>query len=249
MPDQIVNFSGGKDSTALLHMMLARREPIAAVVYFDTGWEFPEINDHLIEVERKTGLTITRLAPEEPFDRWLTARPIRSMQDRPKEGIPKGAIHKIGLGWPTPNRRWCTANKRDRLDRYASWFTAPVQLIGIASDERQRIPPAAPRKWPRRYPLVEWGVTEAAALEYCRQLGYTWGGLYELFDRVSCYTCPLGGKTKMRVLRKHRPVLWQRILDLDRRIPPPNRGFIKYETAHDLERQFALEDAQCSLFE
>ena len=38
-----VSVSGGKDSTALLLMMLERNMPIDCVLWADTGMEFPEM--------------------------------------------------------------------------------------------------------------------------------------------------------------------------------------------------------------
>ena len=68
---QIVSFSGGKDSTAMLHMMLDRGEPVDHVIWFDTGWEFPEMAEHVKEVAYKTGLEITCVRPDHSFDYWM----------------------------------------------------------------------------------------------------------------------------------------------------------------------------------
>ena len=37
--NNVISLSGGKDSTAMLHMMLERGESIHSVLFFDTGWE------------------------------------------------------------------------------------------------------------------------------------------------------------------------------------------------------------------
>ena len=47
----IVSFSGGKDSTAMLLMMLQKNMPIDEIVFCDTGMEFPEMYDHIHAVE------------------------------------------------------------------------------------------------------------------------------------------------------------------------------------------------------
>jgi hypothetical protein len=46
-----VSLSGGKDSTALLLLMIERGMPIDAVISADTGMEFPEMYDHLAKVD------------------------------------------------------------------------------------------------------------------------------------------------------------------------------------------------------
>ena len=50
--NNVISLSGGKDSTAMLHMMLERGESVHSAVFFDTGWEFPEMEAHIDEVER-----------------------------------------------------------------------------------------------------------------------------------------------------------------------------------------------------
>ena len=44
-----ISLSGGKDSTAMLNIMLGRGESIHSAVFFDTGWEFPEMLEHIIK--------------------------------------------------------------------------------------------------------------------------------------------------------------------------------------------------------
>ena len=45
----------------------------------------------------------------------------------------------------------------------------------------------------------------------------TGGGLYTIFDRVSCWCCPLQSLEDFRKLYKHFPDLWAELLDMDRR--------------------------------
>lgn len=43
----IVQFSGGKDSTAMLNLMLEKGMQIDEVVFFDTGWEFDSVYQNI----------------------------------------------------------------------------------------------------------------------------------------------------------------------------------------------------------
>ncbi len=61
------------------------------------------------------------------------------------------------------------------------------------------------------YPLIEWNMTERDCLQYCYERGFTWGGLYEIFHRVSCWCCPLQSFEELRKLRKHFPELWKQL--------------------------------------
>lgn len=240
MPDQIVNFSGGKDSTAMLHLMIERNEPIAAVVFFDGGWEFTEVYDHLDLVEQKTGLKINRIKPDRAFTEWMFHRPIRTKRDN---AIAKrGEVHRIGKGWPRYNSRWCTGIKGRHIESFSKWYASPVNCIGFASDEPSRSQRDASYALPTRYPLIEYGISEADALAYCKSLGYHWNGLYDVFDRVSCWCCPLGGEKYFRKLRKHRPQLWQQMIDWQLQMPDHSAYIYNRKSVLDWELKFLEED-------
>jgi 3'-phosphoadenosine 5'-phosphosulfate sulfotransferase (PAPS reductase)/FAD synthetase len=93
----------------------------------------------------------------------------------------------------------------------------------------------------QRYPLVEWGVTEADALAYCYKRGFTWGGLYHFFSRVSCFCCPLQPLDELRTLRGYFPDLWQRMLVMESWLPENRRRF-KDSSVSALDARFAAEE-------
>ncbi|WP_347563700.1 hypothetical protein [Pseudoflavonifractor sp. 524-17] len=100
-----------------------------------------------------------------------------------------------------------------------------------------------------RYPLVEWNITEAQALQICYDQGFDFGGLYEIYHRASCWCCPLQRTGELRKLRRHHPELWARLLDMDRRAramfgPVPLGQFKQNWSTAELEARFAREEAQ-----
>ena len=222
--NQIVSLSGGKDSTAMLLMMLERNEPIHSVVWFDTGWEFPEMYPHIEKLEKYTGINVLRLKYHKTFDDMM----------------------RKWNKWPSPMQRWCTSVKRDTLKKYSNSVGKGIKCIGFASDETKRTDSKSVSK-KTRFPLIEYDVTEAEALKYCKDRGFDWSGLYDVFDRVSCFCCPLGGLRDARKLRKHYPLLWKRVLEMDKWLNP-NGGYIGYASAHDLDERFRLEDCQMNMF-
>jgi 3'-phosphoadenosine 5'-phosphosulfate sulfotransferase (PAPS reductase)/FAD synthetase len=131
----------------------------------------------------------------------------------------------------------------DALNRGVS--PESVSYVGITLDEADRTLKniADKKRMIKKYPLIEWGITEADALEYCYAQGFTWGGLYKHFRRVSCYCCPLQRIGELRKLRKYYPEQWAQMLEWDSQIQN-NRGFRGYDTVADLEAYFAYEDAQ-----
>ena len=61
-----VSLSGGKDSSAMLLLMIERGMPIDMVLSADTGMEFPEMYAHLAKLDehlyRERGIHILRCA-------------------------------------------------------------------------------------------------------------------------------------------------------------------------------------------
>ena len=95
-----------------------------------------------------------------------------------------------GYGWPGMKVRWCTGQLTTHLiskevNRLKKEKDA-LHYIGIAADEAHR----GKDDPQNRYPLVEWGITEAQALQLCYNRGYDWGGLYEIYRRASCWCFP-----------------------------------------------------------
>ena len=245
-PNYIVSLSGGKDSTAMLLMMLERGETVHSAIFFDTGWEFPEMYPHIDRLKKKTGVKIVHLKPKKSFDYWLYERPVVA-----SKGPQKGKIYRIGNGWPSPLRRWCTREKTHAIRRYLKDIPNSVSCIGFAADESHRATRSANMQTVNgvtRFPLIEWGITESQAIKYCIDRGYKWGGLYDVFNRVSCFCCPLQRLSELRKLRQHYPDIWAKMLKMDKNIQYHNRGFKGYKTVHDLENRFAEEDRQMDLF-
>ena len=217
--------------------------PLDEIVFFDTGWEFQQMYEHIAKFEAYTGLTVTRLHPRQSFTYWMLERPVVA-----RKGPLNGQVHRIGNGWPSPSRRWCTREKVDTIERHCG---DAVHYLGIAADEAHRMDGVtlSKRSHVCRYPLYEWDMSEADALAYCKARGFDWGGLYELFHHVSCYCCPLQRIGQLKTLRREFPALWAQMLEWDEQIGAHNRGFRGYDTVHDLEARFALEDRQLPLFQ
>ena len=228
----VASFSGGKDSTAMVLRLIEEDWPLDEIVFFDWGVEFPEMYDHIDKVENYIGRKITRLNPRRSFiDEMLNRNPLESSK-------------RTWTGWPSPFIRWCTSIKADAMIRYSG---ESMQYIGIALDEAARRNSHYLKKEQNLFPLIKWKMNESDCLAYCQNRGFTWGGLYDVFPRVSCYCCPLQRITDLRNLRQHYPDLWQQMLSMDTELGKPNRGFEHYNTVHDLERRFAAEDRQMSL--
>ena len=243
-----VNCSGGKDSTCLLLLMIEKEMPIDVVFMADTEHEFPEMYDHLAKVDdflyRERGIHITTLRSDKSFEYMMfdekKVKP-RTLEKRALRGLPP-----YGNGWPGMAVRWCTGQLKTHLIRKEltrlKQGRQVVQYVGIAADEAWRCKD-------KHYPLVEWGITEAQALQICYDRGFDFGGLYEIYHRCSCWCCPFQRISQLRQLRRHHPELWERLMELDRRAleqfgPGPLGQFKKNWSVQQLDERFAREDVQ-----
>lgn len=230
----IVSFSGGKDSTAMLLMMVEKKFHIDEIVCFDTGWEFPQMYNHWEQVQKYIGREITILRPEKPFEYWLYQHEVELKVTKERHGRYKGQT-VYGWGWPSWKRRWCTAFKTNALSKGRR---KDMHYIGIAVDEPKRIQIHELKQ----YPLVEWGITEQEALQYCYDRGFTFGGLYKHFNRVSCFCCPLQRVGELRKLRLHFPELWQKMLQWDQNVFDGWGQYKGGKTLSQWEQKFAEEN-------
>ena len=246
-----VSCSGGKDSTAMLLLMIERDMPIDVVLTADTGMEFPEMYEHMQKLDdllyRERGIHITTLRHPRGFE-WLMFEEPKvkqsSIENRQRLGVPL-----YGNGWPGVRVRWCTSQLKTHLinkevNRLKKERNA-LHYVGIAADEPKRIKD-------EQYPLVDWGVTEAEALRISYDRGFDWGGLYRIYNRCSCWCCPLQRIGELKELRSHHPELWARLREMDRRAIAqfghnPLGQFMKNWTVEQLERRFAKEDRQISV--
>lgn len=239
MSDYIVaNFSGGKDSTAMVLRMIELGEHIDEVVCCDTTKEFPAMYSHIdmvrIAVE-DAGIKFTLLRAEHDFDHYMFDHEVKRRKPNSKPSF--------GYAWPLPMTRWCTTLQKKRpMDFYLKQLRQThniIQCIGIAADEAYRLKRANNQNPNHRHPLVEWGWTEADCLTYCYDHGYDWNGLYKIFDRVSCWCCPMKSLDELRKLRKYFPDLWEELKDMDRRL---RNQFKENYSVEDLEIRFQLEE-------
>ncbi len=226
----VVSFSGGKDSTAMLLMMLERGIRIDRIICVDTTKEFPAMYRHIEKVQSICPIEIEIVKID--FDYWFG-------EHVKTKGKNKG---KKGYGWPDFRNRWCTALKREAFLRqlYSHEYNIRkhgygrskdlemVEYHGIAYDEKSRCKKNKDRVI--KYPLVDWRMTEKQALQYCNSKGFCWDDLYEKMHRVSCWCCPLSRISELRILYNEFPKLWNDLVQMDK------KSFRKFRNDYSIEQ-------------
>lgn len=222
--EYVASVSFGKDSLAMLLLLLETGAPLDEVVFYDTGVEFEAIYRNMEkarDILDERGIKFTRLTPENPFLFDMLERPVQSKQ--------KGS--HLGYGWCGGVCRWGTTWKTSALDRRTAG--AKCHYIGIAADEPERVDRL---KSPKVAPLSKAGMTEAQCLAFCRERGWDWKeyspatesgtvDLYEILDRVSCWCCANKNRDELRNIYFYLPQYWRKLEDLQSQIDRPMKRF------------------------
>lgn len=252
----IANDSGGKDSRAMIHKLVELGYPVDEVVYFNNGMDFKAITN-AINTDKKMldthNIKLVELKPELDFEYCMFEKPVN---------VGKPNEHK-GYSWCGGRCRWGTMEKNRTIDRYCE---NNIQYIGIAGDEWQRLvgifefdkdesgKPILNKNgciknfkqisnFNKRYPLVEWGMSEKDCLEYCYSKGLNWleDGieLYSILDRVSCWCCANKNLKELENYYLYLPEYWEKLKQLQSKTDRPFK-YNKY-TIFDLEEKFKKE--------
>lgn len=160
MSQYVASVSFGKDSLAMLLILLETGAPLDEVIFYDTGMEFKAIydtRDRVIPMLEAAGVKYTELRPKNPFLYDMLERPVFSE----KNG------HHAGYGWCGGRCRWGTELKTRAIDKYAT---------GAAAAETFRVLHGA-RNLPEE---MAAGVISAAVLDGIQEAMRNDGGMREI---------------------------------------------------------------------
>lgn len=227
----------------MLLKLIESGEQIDVILFCDTGLEFPAMYAHINKVEKEIGRKITRLRSIEGFEFYLLYKDVKN-KEKTLDYFTDNGINKermAGYSWPDMRIRWCTHELKDKpREKFFRDLRKKyniIEYVGIAADESHRLKHKCNKNV--RAPLVEWGMTEADCLDYCKKRGYDWGGLYEKYKRLSCWCCPLQTLQELRVLYRDFPDLWNQLKKWD---AATRRDFRQNYSVMDLETRFNFEE-------
>lgn len=211
----IASVSFGKDSLAMLLLIIQNNMQLDEVVFYDTGMEFQAIydtRDKVLPILAEKGIKYTELKPKMPFVDKMYAYPHLSHS---------GAL-KSGYGWCGGMCRWGTSEKTSTINKYFKGQEVH-QYIGIALDEPERLEKLKGTN--KSSPLAELGYTESMALELCYKNGFEWledgVRLYDVLDRVSCWCCRNKNMKELRSYYEYLPQYFARLVKLEEKIGEP----------------------------
>lgn len=230
----VLNFSGGKDSTALALWALDTPAtfPIDSVICFQTGMDWPQVEGTqqiIFDRFRKRGIKVFNPCMRDYYKFQFGSCPDSMTNEdvyvyyateipRVKPTVlPSGLSFDKGYGWPSSRCRWCTSCKRDCINRTLEQEYGKgnyVNVVGFAADELGRIQKAHETRPNEIHPLEKAHLTERDCLMMCYDHGIRYRGLYDKITRASCYCCPLGRLDQFRLIYNDYPELWRKMLDI-----------------------------------
>lgn len=149
MNKYIASVSFGKDSLAMLLLLMEKGYKLDEVVFYDTGMEFKSIydtRDKVKEMLKNKNIKYTELHPKIPF--------LHKMLDI--EVHKRDGSTQYGYGLCGGRCRWGTTEKNITISKYLKqqYGQDYKEYIGIAGDETKRI--EKERNEHKLLPLVDW---------------------------------------------------------------------------------------------
>lgn len=235
----IASVSFGKDSLAMLLLLIAKKYPLDEVVFYDTGKEFKAIydtRDKIIPLLYEKGIKYTELHPVLSFDYKMFEKPVC------KRGTK--TIHKYGYSWCGGTCRWGTTDKLQAIEKYCK---GNYEYVGIAADEKERL--IKERKGNKLFPLADWKLTERDCKKYCYTKGFKWleitdtgkhVELYRILKRVSCWCCRNKNLKELKNIYKYfKNTYWKWLKKIQSKLLEPMKG--EGKSIFDLEIRFKKE--------
>ena len=215
----ILNFSGGKDSTAMLIRMLEENMQVDEIIFCKImatkkiGAELPETYEYINKIndyiKQKYNKEITIITQEKSFEDYFYTKKIR--------GKRVGQIY----GFPAISYAWCNkVLKVNILKNYLKTKGNHISYIGIAADEEKRLKRLKDNECSM---LEKWNMTEKYCLDFLKQRNLENPLYNKNHNRLGCWFCPKQSTKTLKILKNEYPNLWEKLLQWQRDSPFPFR--------------------------
>ena len=209
----IVSFSGGKDSSCTLDLVIQARIPFI-VIFADTGLEFPETTAYVAKILEKIGGTFQLQSKVNTIEIYKNEKAI--VVRRNEKVFWTLAKH---LGFPAMDFRWCC-----KVCKFIPIRTA-LSKINVVNNKmivgtrryesflRKRQKRIEFNRWTRTHnyhPIQEWPALAVWLYVFLRKIPTN--PLYKLgFHRLGCWLCPSSEYLEISLLEELHPELWKKL--------------------------------------
>ena len=210
----IASWSGGKDSTAMIDIMLREKMPLDYIVFMDTLMEFDEMYSYIEKVSEywraRYSVEIVILKPTQKdfIDGYILSKIKYCREDKNK--------NKVGMikGFLNPTESFCAWRRETKVYPYNRWLKQfdgeeITTYIGFTKDEAHRCKADANQK----YPLYEMGMSDNDCQNYLKDREME-NPLYKHFNRTGCRLCPYQSKRDWANIYKHYPKVWNEVKEI-----------------------------------
>jgi len=218
-PMRILSLGAGVQSTTLVLMMLHNEiKPANHVIFADTGWEPKRVYEHLKWLE---GLIAQSTMKFHRVSNGNIRRDLMTPEKKRVASLPYHTLNSEGKRGMT--RRQCTMEYKITPLTRKQRELAGIQprkkykehlvttIIGISSDEVERMRDASFAWMRNEYPLIDLGMSRTDCLEWCQE------HKYPTPPRSACLGCPFKSRDEWRIVRDNEED-WNDVIEVDKHI-------------------------------
>lgn len=196
-------FSGGKDSTALLHKLITSGWN-GKIIHSDTTVELPEHYEFLNWLEENLKIKIEIVKPKYNIDSWIRGTFKKGQNKGEVRGLPVhfgNQCHLRGTFKVNPINKYITKLEKNNA----------TILLGFGLNEIERSKKYGSNY---RFPLIEWNWTEEDCVKYLKIHKIPFPFFRK--KRTGCYFCPQQNRDSLFYLWKNYPELWKKTKEYDK---------------------------------
>ncbi|MCC4832822.1 phosphoadenosine phosphosulfate reductase family protein [Shewanella sp. 10N.7] len=200
----VLGLSGGKDSSALaLYVKETRPELDVEYFFTDTGYELPETNEFIDQLEEKLG-----------YIHRLNERSLNNIDSRGEKTF-ANLLKEHGNYLPSQRDRWCTVQMK--LKPFEKWLDGYLQdgytiknYVGIRADEPERVGYMTIEKPIESvFPFREDGIVRSDIENILQRNGLELPAYYQWRSRSGCTFCFYQRKIEWLKLMEKHPTLFE----------------------------------------